>query len=149
MKVNLWQLFEFATIYRFKKQQFPRKLIADTLFIVDKFWKIEGNNLVNKDEDWKPKEEWNIKRAKGSTLKKIENQNNQKVLEIPENNKDGNLAEQDYNKNTEGQLWKKGIPDDNGYFTLKNKKSSEFLAADSDSGFKVKGKVCMEMNVPL
>ena len=82
-------------------------------------------------------------------MKKIENQNNQKVLEILENNKDGNLAEQDYNKNTEGQLWKKGIPDDNGYFTLKNKKSSEFLAADSDSGFKVKGKVCMEMNVPL
>ena len=114
-----------------------------TLCIADKFWKIEGKVklLVNKDAFWKPKEEWNIRKAptRGS-LKKIENQN-QKVLGIPENNEEGNLAEERYNKDKEGQLWKKGTADDNGYFTLKNKKSSEFLAADadSDSGFKVKG----------
>ena len=71
-------------------------------------------------------------------MKNIVNKN-KKVLEISEKNKEGNLAEETYNKNNEGQLWKIGISDDNGYFTLKNKKSSEYLAADSDSGFKVKG----------
>ena len=143
MKVNLWQLFEFATIYRFKKKivstETNRGNTVLTLCIADKFWKIEGNKLVNKDEDWKPKEEWNIGKGRGR-MKKIENQN-QTVLEIPEKNKEGNLAKGSYNKNKDEQMWKKGISDDNGYFTLKNKKSSQFLAADadSDSGFRVKG----------
>merc|ERR1711971_1315410 len=86
----------------------------------DKYWKMEDNKLVNKDEDWEPKQEW-------------------KITKVPGKNKEGNVEEENYNKNKLGQLWKKGIADDNGYFTLMNKESSEFLAADSDGGFKVKG----------
>jgi len=108
---------------------------------INKYWKMEDNKLVNKDEDWEPKQEWNITKAPGrGTLQKIENKN-QKVLGIPEKNTEGDVAEGNYNKDNpdkEGQLWKKGIADDNGYFTITNKKSSEFLAADSDGGFKVK-----------
>ena len=103
---------------------------------------MEDNKLVNKDEDWEPKQEWNITKAPGrGTLQKIENKN-QKVLGIPEKNTEGDVAKGNYNKDNpdkEGQLWKKGIADDNGYFTITNKKSSEFLAADSDGDFKVKG----------
>ena len=100
---------------------------------------MEDNKLVNKDEDWVPKQEWKITKALGKgILKNIKNQN-QKFLEVPEKNKEGNVEEENYNKNKLGQLWKKGIADDNGYFTLINKESSEFLAADSDGGFKVKG----------
>ena len=71
-------------------------------------------------------------------MKRIENKN-KKVLEIPEKNKEGNVTEESYDKNKEEQLWKKGKSDDNDYFTLKNKKSSEFLTADSENSFKVKG----------
>ena len=100
---------------------------------------MEGNKLVNKDASWQPEEDWKIEKAWGNgILKKIENKN-KKVLEVPEKNKEGNVEEENYNKNKLGQLWKKGIADDNGYFTLINKESSEFLAADSDGGFKVKG----------
>ena len=96
--------------------------------------------MVNKDDRWEPEENWNITRGGRGSLRKIENQN-QKVLGIPENNEEGDLAKEMYNKTNDGQLWKIGISDDNGYFTIKNKKSSEFLAADSDSGFKVKGTI--------
>ena len=100
---------------------------------------MEGNKLVNKDASWEPEEQWNITKAPGrGILKKIENKN-KKVLEVPEKNKEGNVAEESYNKNKTGQLWKKGIADNDGYFTLINKESSEFLAADSDGDFKVKG----------
>ena len=106
---------------------------------------MEDNKLVNKDEDWEPKQEWNITKAPGKgILKNIKNQN-QKFLEVPKKNKEGNVEEENYNKNKLGQLWKKGIADDNGYFTLTNKESSEFLAADSNGGFKVKGTMHTEL----
>ena len=100
---------------------------------------MEGNKLVNKDASWQPEEDWKIEKAWGNgILKKIENKN-KKVLEVPEKNKEGNVAEESYDKNKTGQLWKKGPLDDNDFFTLINKESSEFLAADSEDGFKVKG----------
>ena len=143
MQVNLQQLFEFATIFRFKKRIASTKTIQGktvlTFCITDKYWKIEGNKLVNKDASWTPEEEWYIKKAPGmGSLKNIENKN-KKVLEIPEKNKEGNVGEESYNKNKVGQLWKIGISDDNDYFTIKNKKSSEFLTTDSENSFKVKG----------
>jgi len=111
-------------------------LVVGNQLEINKYWKIEGNKLVNKDDRWNPEEEWNFGKGRGG-LKRIENKN-KKVLEIPEKNKEGIVAEESYDKNKEEQLWKKGKSDDNDYFTLKNKKSSEFLAADSENSFKVK-----------
>ena len=41
------------------------------------------------------------------------------------------------------QLWKKGKPDDQGYFTLENSGMSKVLTAISEVGLKIKGNTTM------
>ena len=101
---------------------------------------MEDNKLINKEANWTSTKEWKIEKAPGKgKLKNI--QNGEMVLGIPKNYEEDNLVEEAVDKNKNGQLWKEGIEDNDGYFTLKNKESSEFLAADSDNGFKVKGTI--------
>ena len=100
---------------------------------------MDDNKLINKEANWNSTKEWKIEKAPGrGTLKHIKN--GEMVLGIPKNDEEDILVEK-IDKSKDGQLWKKGIRDNEGYFTLKNKESSGFLTADSDNGFKVKGKV--------
>lgn len=92
-------------------------------------WKLDGTNgtLRNKedisisDRDHK----WNVT-IKKPTLFNIVNLNNDKVLEI--NN--GRVTEEDAVDGKDGQLWRKGKPDADGYFSLEGSKSSKILTAD-------------------
>ena len=42
-------------------------------------------------------------------------------------------------QNNSGQLWEKGLVEENGYFTLKNPQSQKLLTAVSPHGFDIKG----------
>ena len=95
-------------------------------------WKINGSKLTNKEISDK---EWNIKTKKTFII--IVNDSNDKlVLGITENDK---VIEQDFVDGEPGQLWKKGKPDAEGYFSLEGSKSSKILTATSSSNLEVIG----------
>ena len=47
----------------------------------------------------------------------------------------GNVTEEIYEKDESEQLWIKGIPDTEGYFTLENKKGKLFLTPNTETNF--------------
>jgi hypothetical protein len=78
---------------------------------------------------------WNIKTKKTFII--IVNDSNDKlVLGITKNDK---VIEQDFVDGDPGQLWKKGKPDAEGYFSLEGSKSSKILTATSSSNLEVIG----------
>ena len=54
---------------------------------------------------------------------------------------DGKVVEEDFVEGKPGQLWRKGEPNDDGYFTLKTSesKSKKVLTAVSASELEIKG----------
>jgi hypothetical protein len=57
-------------------------------------------------------------------LIRIENIDKKQVLGITN---DGNVALENIEDDKDGQLWKKGEPDQKGYFSLKNNQVPKFL----------------------
>ena len=99
--------------------------------------------LQNKDMIWVTNETWSF------TLKNdliyIENNVTQKVLESSD---DGTVSQEDYEDGNARQLWKRGEPDVEGYYTLENSGVPHLLTAFSktinnisESGLEVKGKM--------
>ena len=83
--------------------------------------------MSNDAWEFKDKDEWIY----------IENNSKTKVL-VPTNDGKVILEVKDEGKNE--QLWEKGVPNYEGYFTLKNK-SGKFMTAISPSNLGIKGKV--------
>ena len=53
---------------------------------------------------------------------------------------DGNVTEEIFEKDKSEQLWLKGLPDTEGYFTLENKEGTMFLTPYTETNiFKTKG----------
>ena len=48
---------------------------------------------------------------------------------------DGNVTKEIFEKDKSGQVWKKGIPDTEGYFTLRNKEGKLFLTPNTETNF--------------
>ena len=89
--------------------------------------------LQHKKEVWRPDEVWNFKPK--DDLIYIENVSNAKVLGATS---DGKVIPQDFEVDKAEQLWKKGVPNAEGYFTLENSKVSKFITWVS-SGLEIKG----------
>ena len=91
-------------------------------------WKLDGagGTLRNKEDISISDHDWNIT-TKKSTLFNIVNLNNSRVLEIT----NGRVTEEDAVDGKDGQLWRKGKPDAEGYFSLEGSKSSKILTATS------------------
>ena len=53
---------------------------------------------------------------------------------------DGKVRQEDYEEGKAQQLWKKGEPNAEGYFTLENSGVPKVLTAISESGLVIKGK---------
>ena len=85
--------------------------------------------LQDKWEFWKSDEEWNFKTK--DELIYIENISQKKFLE---SSSDGDVILKDFEEDKAQQLWKKGEPDDKGYFTLENQSPNLFtLTANSSN----------------
>ena len=115
------------------------------LFIVDlsQLWKLDGRTLKNKAE--LSKDEWKIMASGTSFI--IANFSNNKYLTTTH---EGEVIEDDRRnvlkngKVQPGFLWNRGIPDNEGYFTLKNAQTPKFLNVTSESTLEIKGTYSFE-----
>ena len=117
-----------------------------------KLWKLEGNKLKNGAFHilnieglnwWTPA--WNFKTKDG--LIYIENSLKIKVLEITSN---GKVFLKDLEEGKAEQLWKKGEPNAEGYFTLESSKVPKVMTAVLSSGRKIleiKGNITLELDI--
>ena len=78
-------------------------------------WKLHGNKLRNVEGFWYSLDEWNFKTK--DDLIYIENISKAKVLGTTNDSK---VILEDFKVDKAGQLWKKGIPNAEGCFTLEN-----------------------------
>ena len=104
-------------------------------------WKFEGRKLKNKANFWTSNDKW------------IENFILKKKLTFFNNiskctafthfcafttKNDGKVIQEDYEGISSVELWKKGEPDNEGYFTLEHHKVTKFLTAISESNLEIK-----------
>ena len=104
------------------------------LFSGSQLWKLDGNLLQNKDQIWVSDETWVFQNK--NDLIYIENTLTKKVLG---STNDGKVSLEDYEEGKADQLWKKGEPDAEGYFTLQNSGEPKVLTAISKSSLEIKG----------
>ena len=84
-------------------------------------------------------EQWNFK-TNNDDLIHIENVSKTKVLATAS---DGQVILEDLEEDKAEQLWKKGKPDAEGYFTLTNSKVSKIMTAISSSVLQMKGNIIL------
>ena len=101
-------------------------------------WKLDGRTLKNKAD--LSKDEWKLMPFGTSVI--ITNFSRNKYLTTTH---EGEVIEDDRQNITTvgkvqpGFLWKKGKPDTEGYFTLKNAQTPKFLTVTSESTLEIKG----------
>ena len=82
-----------------------------------------------------PDAEWNFKPK--DELIYIEKMSNSKVLGTTDDNK---VILEDFQEDKAGQLWKRGVPNAEGYFTLENYKVAKVMTTGIDTtGLEIKG----------
>ena len=79
-----------------------------------------------------------IFKTKEDDLIYIENTSKTKVLGATSN---GKVIQEAFVEGKAEQLWKKGKPDANGYFTLENSGVPKVLTATSESSLEIKGNI--------
>ena len=101
-------------------------------------WKLDDKNkLINKANIWSSDNDFNI--TLNGSFYLIENISSKKKKVLGINRKKKLVEEQEKGKN--GQFWKKGVPNDEDYFTLEGSKSSKVMTAVSEDQIKMKGKL--------
>ena len=105
----------------------------------DQKWKLEDKLLKNKAGVWKSDDSW-IFKPKDNDLIYIENTSKTKILGATS---DGNYILEDSEEGKAHQLWKKGEPDAEDYFTLENSGVLKVLTAISESGLEIKGNITL------
>ena len=95
--------------------------------------------LKNKKGRWISDEQWNFK-TNNDDLVHIENISKTKVLATAS---DGEVILEDLEEGKAEQLWKKGMPDAEGYFTLINSKVPKIMTAISPSVLQMKGNIIL------
>ena len=98
-------------------------------------WKLEDNMLKNMAGLWKSVDSWTFK-TKDDEVIYIENTSKAKVLGATS---DGKVIQEFLVEGKADQLWKKGEPDAEGYFTLQNSGEPKVLTAISESSLEIKG----------
>ena len=90
------------------------------------------NKGIPKEAHWKSNDMWIFKSHPNSTLIRIENINKTKVWGTTN---DGKVILEVFVEGKADQLWKKGKPSHEGYFTIKNNKVPKlFVTAVSSTG---------------
>ena len=83
-------------------------------------------------------QDWNFKPGKDGLIY-IESITDDQVLEFRK--LDNKVVLEEFEEDKAEQLWKKGEPDDEGYFTLENSKVPKIMTAFSATILKVKGNI--------
>lgn len=94
---------------------------------------MDGDKLLNKAGIWTSKEIWKF--SDHSSAVNIENTSKNTLLRATS---DDSVCEVDA---AATPIWKKGDPDNEGYFTLTCLKSQKVLTAASNESLKMKGRV--------
>ena len=94
-------------------------------------WKFDNNILTDKANLWQSEDDWSFS-ANGTLGIYIENTSKSKFLGVANDNK--------VNEDSPKQLWKRGLTDSEGYFSLK-KSESKFLTAMSAVTLKITGTI--------
>ena len=110
-------------------------------FTGSQLWKLDGSTLQNKDQIWMSDDEW-VLRTK-TNLIYIENALTKKVLGTTN---ECQVIPEDYQEGKTQQLWKKGEPNAEGYFTLENSNVTKIMTANylSSSILQIKGNIIMK-----
>ena len=101
-------------------------------------WKLNGTKLFNKANLWKSTDEWNL-RAEGKMVY-VENTSKNKFL----GTFDDVFHDETLLLNSVGQMWKKGIVTNEGYFTLLDPNCQKVLTASSSHCLEIKGKYLLK-----
>jgi hypothetical protein len=128
----------------FRKQQCrkaTRGVCKLNSFSGSQLWKLDGSMLQNKDKIWMSDEEWVLKTK--TNLIYIENILTKKVLGTTNDSK---VIPEDYEEGKAQQLWKKGEPDAEGYFTLENSNGTKIMTANylNSSILQIKGNITLK-----
>ena len=84
--------------------------------------------------------------GQGEDLICIENINKTMVLGTTNDSK---VILENFEEGKDGQLWKKGEPNAEGYFTLENYNVSKFLSAASLTSLELKGNITLRWILPI
>ena len=106
-------------------------------------WKFDGTTLVNKKSTSTIKGEW-IFVPEGENFC-IENTENNKVLSLASDSGDEIEVKEMFRSNELRQLWKIGIPNEEGYFNIIEASSSKALTGEGD-GLKIDGRLILQLN---
>ena len=104
-------------------------------------WKIADNKLMNSANFWQTNDTWKFQDNDDKTMVYIINTAENKALE---NLSGGSVELRAFVENKGKQLWKKGLPNYEGYFPLSN---LEFLTAISSSKLGSKGKFSTDCRI--
>ena len=111
-------------------------------------WKLfENGTLKNKENTWQPDGNWSFTNATEKNLQnekwiRIKNKVNNKTL-VGFGSKA--IANETFVEGRPIQLWKRGQPDNEGYYTLQNSESLKLITADTNS-LELKGKCIINTN---
>ena len=117
---------------------------SKTLFVFfsdsTQLWKLDHDNkLINKANIWSSDDDFKI--TPNGLIELIENNSTNKKTVLRINRKNNVVEEKKFVEGKDGQLWKKGEPNDEGYFTLEGSKSRKVMTAVSEDKIKIKGKL--------
>ena len=115
----------------FKYLKYTKHLI-NKIFI-EQLWKLSGTTLVNRAHKWNSDDTWLLKPTEANNYY-IENMSENKVLGIQDDQVDLVQA-------CTKELWHKGEPNREGYFTLTSSSSEKALTAVSANCLEIKGKI--------
>ena len=109
------------------------------IFFLVQTWKLDDNILKNKAGLWKSVDSW-IFKSKDDDVIYVENISKTRVLGATS---DGKVIQEFMVEGKATQLWKKGKPDAEGYFTLQNSGEPKVLTAISECSLEIKGNLTM------
>ena len=91
--------------------------------------------LQNKEQIWKSNDMWNFT---SEDLIYVKNINKTKVWGATNGSK---VILENFEEDKSGQLWERGEPNAEGYFTLESFNVSKFLTASSSNSSELKGNI--------
>ena len=96
-------------------------------------WTIEDNKLVSNGDVWQPNHQWNVianESNQNETMVYIENKLTNKTLVVIGNST--NVTKEILAQNESKQMWKKGVPNHEGYFTLTYLESNKVVTTTTN-----------------
>jgi len=114
-------------------------------YSASQLWELNDEVLQNKEGHWVSDQDWNFKPGKDGLIY-IESITDNQVLEFRKF--DNKVVLEEFEEDKAEQLWKKGEPDDEGYFTLENSKVPKIMTAFSATILKVKDDFSMAEKRP-